>query len=291
MRNDVFRLRGCMGGQGPLVVPTAYDALSARVIEEAGFEAVHVGGFLGAASLLGMPDIGLLTMTEAITRAANIAAAISIPVIMDVDNGYGNAINARRTASDAMRAGVAGIHIEDQVFPKRCGQYGSGDMRIVDTDEMVAKLHAIRDVAPPEHLYLIARTDALGAGLSVDEAIERLERYADAGADAVLPITRSYEWLKEIGKRWSRDTPIVAAPTRFSTVSAEELQQHGIRMILYTEIAVRAALQGVRTAMRELRAQGTISAIESTLVPTEYLYDLVRLPDYRELEQRYGAVT
>jgi 2-methylisocitrate lyase-like PEP mutase family enzyme len=289
--NKVMRLRNAMSSGAVLVVPTAYDALSARVIEEAGFQAVHVGGFLGAGSLLGLPDVGLLTMSEAMARASNIAAVIEPPVIMDIDNGYGNAINARRTVIEAVRGGIAAVHMEDQVFPKRCGQYGMGDMKVVDAAEMVGKIRAARDVAGPDDLYLIARTDALGAGLSVDDALARMFAYVEAGADAVLPITRNYEWLKEIGRRWNRSAPLVTAPTRFSTVPAEELRQHGFQIILYTEIAVRAALHGVRRAMQELAEKGGVAAIENDLVPTEYLYELVRLPHYRELEVMYGAVS
>jgi 2-methylisocitrate lyase-like PEP mutase family enzyme len=287
MSIQVSQLRNSMSGKGILVVPGAYDALSARVIEEAGFETVHVGGYLGSACLLGLPDVGLLTMTEAINRAGNIAAAVHIPVIMDIDNGYGNAINVWRTAIEVTRAGIAGVHIEDQILPKRFSQFGTAGTGVVETKEMIAKIHAIRDVAPPEELYLIARTDALEAGLGVDEAIDRLNAYTEAGADAVFPITRSYDWLMEIGDKWSKDTPLVVAPTWFANVSAEEFRGHGFRMVLYTDISVRAALQGVRETMNELRSKGTISAIDRSLVSSDYLHELIRASNFHDLEQRY----
>lgn len=290
VNEKVARLRGVLATGEVLVVPTAYDALSARVIEEAGFKAIHVGGFLGAGSLLGLPDVGLLTMNEAVTRGANIAAAVAPPIILDIDNGYGNAINVRRTIQEVVRAGVPAVHLEDQVFPKRCGQYGMGEMAVVETREMVGKIRAARDVASRDDLFLIARTDALGAGLTVGDALERMRAYEEAGADALLPITRNYEWLKEVGRRWKGSIPLVTAPTRFSTVSSQELRGHGLQIVLYTEIAARAALEGVRRAMRELAEHGGIAAIADDLAPTEYLYELVRLPAYRELEDKYGVL-
>lgn len=288
MTADDFR--AALAGEDPLVIPTAYDALSARVAEETGFRAIQVGGFLGAGSLLGVPDIGLLTATEAITRAANIAAVVDVPVIMDIDTGYGNVINVRRTIEQVARAGIAAVHLEDQVFPKRCGQFGLGSMRVIPLDEAVTKVRAVRDARGGDDVFLVARTDAWGAGLGVEEALTRGRAYADAGADAIMAIIRSFDDLKQFAHEWDRETPLVAVPTRFATVSATELGELGFRMVMYTEVAARAALLAVEKILRELREKSTVAALEDEMIPTEGLYELVRLPWYRELEEGYGAL-
>lgn len=290
MTNKAQQLRDAVRSAQITVVPTAYDALSARVIEQLEFPAVHVGGFLGAGSILGLPDLGLFTATECVTRGANIAETVKIPVILDVDTGFGNAINTYRCIRDVVRAGIAGIHIEDQVFPKRCGQYGMGEMAVISLEDMVSKLRAVRDAQEDADLFLIARTDAVGAGLGVDEALLRARAYAAAGADAVMAIMRSYDDLKRFMWEWERNVPVVAVPTRFAGVSSHELQDLGFSMVFYTEIAARAALHAVRSVLTQLRDSGSIGGIEDQLVPTEYLYELVHLPEYREMEKAYGAV-
>jgi 2-methylisocitrate lyase-like PEP mutase family enzyme len=282
--------RAALEAEKPLVIPIAYDAMSARVIEEAGFRAVGVGGFLGAGSWLGVPDIGLFTATEAIQRAANMALAIDIPMLMDIDTGYGNAINVRRTIEQVARAGVAAVHLEDQVFPKRCGQFGMGAMRVISLEEGVSKIRAARDARGGDDVFVVARTDAWGAGLGVEEAVRRGAAYADAGADAVMAIIRKYDDLKQFAHQWERDTPLVAVPTRFATVPANELGELGFSAVCYTEVAARAALFAVEKFMRELREKHTVAAIDTEMIPTEGLYELVKLPWYRELEEQYGAL-
>ena len=280
--------RRLAAAEGALVVPTAYDAMSARRAEGHGFKAVHVGGFLGAATLLGMPDVGLITASEAIARGENIANAISVPIILDVDTGFGNAINVIRTAQECVRGGVAAIHIEDQVFPKRCGQYGQGRMAVISGDEMAGKIRAIR-YAVGNDLYVIARTDALGAQLSVDETFDRMSAYADAGADAVMVITRSVDNLKEVGRRWARRTPLATAPTRFPHISADELAESGYGIVLYTEVLARAAIKAVDEALVHLAAHRSSAGFEDRMVATEELYEIVRLPLTRDLEARFGT--
>lgn len=283
----VQALRRALAEREFLVVPTAYDAMSARRIEGKGFPAVHVGGFLGAAALLGMPDVGLLTASEAITRGANIANTVDIPVILDVDNGWGNAINVIRTVRDCVRNGIAAVHIEDQEIPKRCGQYGRGQMSVVSREEMAGKIRAAKDHQDDPDFFIIARTDAIGAGLGVDGALDRIRAYADAGADALMVISRSVDMLKEVGERWDQRAPLVTAPTRFAHISAAELYRFGYRIVLYTEVLVRAAIKAVDHALDVLARDQSAAALENDMVSTETLYEIVRLDRTVELERRY----
>src|SRR5262245_43739996 len=174
------RLRNLLVDGRPLLAPGCHDALSARLVEQAGFDAVYMGGFATTASLLGRPDIGLLGMSEMIDNARRIVETVDLPVIADADTGYGNPINVIRTVREYERAGVAAIHLEDQVSPKRCGHMAGKS--VVPVEDMLAKLRAAVAARTDPDFVLIARTDALAIE-GVDAAIERARRYADVGAD------------------------------------------------------------------------------------------------------------
>src|SRR3712207_296534 len=177
------RLRELLAGQGPLVAPGAYDALSARLVEQAGFDAVYMTGFGTTASLIGRPDVGLLTGAEMVDNARRIAAAVDVPVIADADTGYGNALNVVRTVQLHEQAGVAGIQLEDQVMPKKCGHMSG--KALIGADEMVGKNRAAVAARRDPDLVLIARTDAVAVH-GLDDAIDRARAYADAGADLLF---------------------------------------------------------------------------------------------------------
>src|SRR3989442_9007004 len=178
------RLRELLAGPDMLVVPGAYDALSARLIAQAGFPAVTMTGLGPAASVLGQPDVGLLTMSEMLSRAAALAAVTGdLPLIADADTGYGNPINVRRTIREYERAGVAGLHIEDQVWPKKCG-YMEGK-QVIPIDEMVQKIRAAVDARQDSDFVIIARTDA-NAVHGLEDALHRGRAYREAGADVIF---------------------------------------------------------------------------------------------------------
>src|ERR1700719_1626339 len=189
MRNTT-RLRDLLAGPDLIVAPGAYDALSARLIAQAGFPAVYMTGFGTAASVLGQPDVGLLTMSEMVGRASALASVIGdIPLIADADTGYGNPINVRRTIREYERAGVAGLHIEDQVWPKKCGHMEG--KQVIPMDEMVQKVRAAVDARQDPDFVIIARTDA-NAVYGLDDAMRRGRAYREAGADIVfIEATRS----------------------------------------------------------------------------------------------------
>jgi 2-methylisocitrate lyase-like PEP mutase family enzyme len=238
-------------------VPGCYDALSARVLERAGFPAVYMTGYGTSLALLGLPDAGLATMTEMHLNARYIANAVGVPVIADADNGYGNAINVMRTVREYIQTGVAGIHIEDQAIPKRCGHVAG--RRVIPVEEAVGKYRAAaavrRDLDPD--FVVIARTDARGAhGGSLDEAIRRANAYLEAGAD--LAFVEGPTSLDEI-QRVCREVrgPIFYNQTGVSPrLTTAQMKELGIAVTILPGAMMRVALQAMWDFAAALRAEG-----------------------------------
>ena len=241
----------------PLVVPGCYDALSAKVLERAGFPAVYMTGYGTSLALLGLPDAGLATMSEMHLNARYIANAVAVPVIADADNGYGNAINVIRTVREYIQTGVAGIHIEDQAIPKRCGHVAG--RRVIPIEEAVGKYRAAaavrRDLDPD--FVLIARTDARGAhGGSLDEAIRRANAYLEAGAD--LAFVEGPTSVDEI-QRVCREVrgPIFYNQTGVSPrLTLDQMKELGIAVTILPGATLRVALQAIWDFAAALRAEG-----------------------------------
>lgn len=241
----------------PVLVPGCYDALSARVLERTGFPAVYMTGYGTSLSLLGLPDAGLATMSEMHLNARYIANAVSVPVIADADNGYGNAINVIRTVREYIQTGVAGIHIEDQAIPKRCGHVAG--RRVIPLEEAVGKYRAAdavrRDLDPD--FVLIARTDARGAhGGSLDEAIRRANAYLEAGAD--LAFVEGPTSVAEV-QRVCREVrgPVFYNQTGVSPrLTLEQMQGLGIAVTILPGATLRVALQAIWDFATALRQEG-----------------------------------
>ena len=198
MPNHTTTLRNLLNGPEPIVVPMAYDAFSARLIERAGFGVMGITGHGASASVLGLSDVGLITQTEMVAQARNISTAVDIPVIADCDTGYVNPINVRRTVQEMERASVAALFFEDQVAPKKCGHFES--KAIISRDDMVAKIRAAVDTKTDPDLVIIARSDSIATD-GVDEAIARAEAYHLAGADAVfIDAPESADQVRRIGR-------------------------------------------------------------------------------------------
>jgi 2-methylisocitrate lyase-like PEP mutase family enzyme len=244
----------------PLLVPGCYDALSARVLERTGFPAVYMTGYGTSLALLGLPDAGLATMSEMHLNARYIANAVSVPVIADADNGYGNAINVIRTVREYIQTGVAGIHIEDQAIPKRCGHVAG--RRVIPLEEAVGKYRAAdavrRDLDPD--FVLIARTDARGAhGGSLDEAIRRANAYVDAGAD--MAFVEGPTSLAEV-QRVCREVrgPVFYNQTGVSPrLTPAQMEELGIAVTILPGATLRVALQAIWDFATALRAEGPVA--------------------------------
>jgi len=282
------RLRELLAAPGPLVAPGAYDALSARLVEQAGFDVVYMTGFGTTASLIGRPDVGLLSAAEMADNATRIAAAVDVPVIADADTGYGNAINVVRTVRAYEQAGVAGLHLEDQVMPKKCGHMSG--KAVIDADEMVGKVRAAVAARRDPDLVLIARTDA-AAVHGVDEAIRRGRLFAEAGADALfVEAPTSEEDLARIAGELRGVAPLVfnwAEGGRTPPLSLQRIGELGFSIVLFPIGTLLAATAGIRALLAGLRADGVPPL--TGLPKFGEFTDLIGLPDVQELEQRFSG--
>jgi 2,3-dimethylmalate lyase len=282
------RLRTLLAATGPLVAPGAYDALSARLVEQAGFDVVYMTGFGSTASLIGRPDVGLLTGTEMVDNARRIAAAVDVPVIADADTGYGNAINVVRTVQAYEQAGVAGIHLEDQVMPKKCGHMSG--KAVIPAEEMVGKIRAAGAARRDSDFVLIARTDAVAVE-GVAAGIARARAYAEAGADALfVEAPTSEDDIATIGRELMGLAPLVfnwAEGGRTPPISLERIAELGFSLVLFPIGTLLAATAGIRSLLATLRADGT--PVSADLPGFAQFTDLIGLPEVRELEQRFAG--
>lgn len=282
------RLRELLAGGAPVVAPGAYDALSARLVEQAGFDAVYMTGFGTTASLIGRPDVGLLSGAEMVDNARRIAAAVEVPVVADADTGYGNAVNVVRTVQLYEQAGVAGIQLEDQVMPKKCGHMSG--KALIGADEMVGKLRAAVAARRDPDLVLIARTDAVAVG-GVADALARARAYADAGADLLFVEAPTSEAdVERIARELDGVAPLVfnwAEGGRTPPLSLARITELGFALVIYPIGTLLAATAGMRALLATLRRDGVPSL--DGLPEFDQFTDLIGLPEVRELERRFGT--
>lgn len=283
------RLRELLADPEPVVAPGAYDALSARLVETAGFPAVYMTGFGSTASLLGRPDVGLLGGAEMIDNARRIAAAVDVPLISDADTGYGNPINVVRTVREHEQAGVAAIHLEDQIMPKKCGHMTGKS--VVPVEEMTAKVRAAVAARTDPDFLLIARTDARAVE-GLDAALSRARAYAEAGADALFVEAPTSEEEVETVARSLPDVPLVfnwAEGGRTPPVSLARLRELGFALVIFPVGTLLAATAGIRSLLSTLHADGTPSAALPELPGFDEFLDFIGLPEVQQLEQRFQS--
>ena len=279
-------MRDLVAENRPLVLGGVYDGLSTRLAEQAGFEALFIGGFSVAATLLGEPDFGYLTQTEMAETARRVCRLTTRPVLVDADTGYGNALNVLRTVELYHGAGAAGLFLEDQVFPKRCGHMGG--KQVVERDEWLSKLRAVRSRADNNDLFLVARTDARAA-LGLDEAIRRGQAARDLGADAVFieapqskaemeQIARAIPGPKVANMVEGGKTPLLSPP---------ELHDLGFDLIVTPLAALLAAARAIRDVYGELRRSGTMRDRLGELLSFDEFNALVELDRHYALERQF----
>lgn len=289
-RTPRARLRELVTGPAPLVAPGAYDALSARLIEQAGFDAVYMTGFGSTASLIGRPDVGLLTGAEMVDNARRIVAAVDVPVIADADTGYGNAINVVRTVQLYEQAGVAGIQLEDQVMPKKCGHM-SGKL-LIGADEMVGKLRAAAEARRDPDLLIIARTDAV-AVTGTDDAIARARAFAEAGADILFVEAPTSEAdIERVATELRGVAPLVfnwAEGGKTPPLSLERISELGFSLVIYPIGTLLAATAGIRSLLATLKRDGVPTAAMDAVPTFAEFTDLIGLPEVQQLEQRFSG--
>ncbi len=289
-RTPRARLRELVTGPAPLVAPGAYDALSARLIEQAGFDAVYMTGFGSTASLIGRPDVGLLTGAEMVDNARRIVAAVDVPVIADADTGYGNAINVVRTVQLYEQAGVAGIQLEDQVMPKKCGHM-SGKL-LIGADEMIGKLRAAAEARRDPDLLIIARTDAV-AVTGTDDAIARARAFAEAGADILfIEAPTSEADIERVATELRGVAPLVfnwAEGGKTPPLSLERITELGFSLVIYPIGTLLAATAGIRSLLATLKRDGVPTAAMDAVPTFAEFTDLIGLPEVQQLEQRFSG--
>ena len=281
-------LRELLSAGTPLMAPGAYDALSARLIEQAGFDVVYMTGFGTTASLIGRPDVGLLSGAEMVDNARRIVSAVDVPVIADADTGYGNAINVVRTVQLYEQAGVAGIQLEDQVMPKKCGHMSG--KALIGADEMVGKVRAAVAARRDADLVVIARTDAVAVG-GVDDALDRARAYADAGADLLFVEAPTSEAdIERVAEELRGVAPLVfnwAEGGRTPPLSLERMAELGFALVIYPIGTLLAATAGIRSLLAALRRDG-VPPLEGLPSFGEFT-DLIGLPEVQDLEQRFAG--
>lgn len=283
------RFRELLKRPGCIVAPGVADAFAARMVLLEGFDAVYMTGFGTSLTRLGMPDVGLLTASEMVDNAGRIVDASGLPVIADADTGYGNPINTRRTIRDYEKAGVAGVHLEDQAWPKRCGHLAG--KRVIPTAEMVAKIKAACDARQDADFTIITRTDAIAVE-GLDAALERGERYREAGADMLFieaPVGRAE--VERVARHFS-GVPLLynmAASGKTPDLPADELGRLGFKLAIYPNWVILAAIPAIQALLRELKQTGSIAHLRDKVANFKQFTDIAGLPEIQQLEVRYGV--
>jgi len=281
--------------QGTVVLPGAFNALTAMQIERAGFAAAYVSG-AGIAAARGLPDIGLLSMAEVVADAGAIARSVAIPALADADTGYGPPLSVMRTVEAFEQAGLAGIHLEDQESPKKCGHLP--DKRLVSVAEMAQKIGAAVQARRDRDFLIVARTDARAVE-GLDGAVKRARAYVDAGADAIFPeALESVEEFKAFAQAVKKEgvtVPLVANMTEFGKtpyLTIKEFETLGYRLVLFPVTALRVATKAIEAMLDELRSLGTQQRSLDKMQTRQQLYELLRYAEYEkwddDIEKRYG---
>jgi PEP phosphonomutase and related enzymes len=271
-----------------IVLPGVFDALSAKVAENVGFQAIFQTGYGSAASLLGMPDFGFLNAGENIENARRIIRSVDLPVIVDVDTGYGNPLTVWKLVNDLIAYGAAGIFLEDQVWPKRCGHMRGKE--VIGVDEYIQKLRAAVTASENKNFIIVARTDAR-APLGIDEAIERGKMYRKEGADVVfVEAPQSEEELREIPKKIN--APLLANMIENGvtpTFSADELKSMGYSMVVFPLSGLYAATYAMKKIFSHLKSNGTTKGCTDTMLDFDEFNELVELPKFMQMEKKYQS--
>uniref|UniRef100_UPI0030DB1150 isocitrate lyase/PEP mutase family protein n=1 Tax=uncultured Sneathiella sp. TaxID=879315 RepID=UPI0030DB1150 len=267
------------------LLPGAANALAARIMEDIGFEALYLTGAGFTNTQLGQPDLGLVTATEIIDAATRIGDVSNLPLIVDMDTGFGNALNAYNTVRKLERAGAAGIQIEDQVFPKKCGHFSG--KAVIPIDEMLGKLRACLDARRDENTLIIARTDARAVD-GFEAALERAHRMAEEGVDMLF--VEAPESIDEIRTISELETPQLinfVFGGRTPIMSAEDLKTYGFSFLLYANVALQASIKAMQDVLTSLYETGSLDQVEDRLATFSERQRVVGKPEIDEIAKRY----
>lgn len=288
-RQNKRSLAKMIRGGEHVLAPGAYDALTARMIEQAGFPAVYMTGFGTSASLLGRPDVGLLTMSQMVDNARRIAQAVDVPVIADADTGYGNPLNVIRTVQEYELAGISAIHIEDQVTPKKCGHMEN--KQVIPAAEMVEKIRAAVQARSSDDFLIIARTDARAVE-GFDRALRRAGAYREAGADILfVEAPQTKDEIAQIARAFP-NVPLLfnwAEGGKTPPVALDELKELGYRIVIFPISTLLAAANAVRAVLAEIKAEGTPRRIFPDRAPFQQFNEMIGLAEIQDLEKRFAT--
>lgn len=287
MRNQNGSLKTLLEDRRPALIAGAHDALSAKLVEEARFDAVWASSFGISLASRCVPDADLLSMTECLDIVRRMVDAVQIPVLADCNAGFGNAINVIYMTREYENAGVGGICIEDNCYPKRCSLYDRQERSLVPIGEMVHKVEAAKSAQKSSDFVVIARVEALIAGNGTEEALERASAYAEAGADALVVHAKAFAPLQEFVQRWDGRCPLVVIPTLFDHVSLQELSNQGFRFVIFPNQAVRAAVQAMQATLSTIRQTGFGKSVSDHIAPLSEVYRLVDLKGLEAAEKRF----
>ena len=281
------KLRDALAGDGIVTLPGVYDCVSARAAVQSGFEVVFTSGYSISASTLGLPDYGFMTASEMLYSVSRIANCVEAPLIADIDTGYGNPLNVMRTVGDVVKAGVAGVFLEDQQWPKRCGHMQG--KRLISIEEQVEKIRAAVEAKGDSGLLIVARSDARAVE-GLDAAISRGRAYAEAGADVVfIEAPESIEELRTIPESFE-GTPCLAnmiESGRTPFLSSGELCELGFKLVVYPLSALFAATAAYGAIYGDLKSKGTTGALSQSMVTFRDFEPIVELEKYRDLEKKF----
>lgn len=285
--NSSQLLREILSKREAVLLPGAANALTARIIEDIGFKAIYVTGAGVTNTFLGMPDIGLISLTELASHVSAMREVVSLPLIVDADTGFGNPLNVAHTIKVLERSGANAIQLEDQEFPKRCGHFSGKS--VIDRAEMVQKIHAAVDARIDHDLVIIARTDAIATN-GFEDAVERAAAYIEAGADMTfVEAPRTKEQIAEIPKRLTAPQLInIVAGGLTPMTDLDELDAMGFSMILYANAALQASIAGIQNVLKHLKGHGSLDGVSGQLADFDERQRLVCKSRFDTLEKKYS---
>ncbi|MDW0150721.1 MAG: isocitrate lyase/PEP mutase family protein [Nitrososphaeraceae archaeon] len=271
-----------------IILPGVYDALTAKIAEDVGFETAFQTGYGTSASLLGMPDFGFLNAGETLENAKRIINSVNIPILVDIDTGYGNPLNVWKIVKDLERIGAKGIFLEDQVWPKRCGHMTG--KTVISKEEYILKLHAAIDAREDNEFIIVARTDSL-AQFGIEEAIERGKEYQRIGADVIfIEAPKTIDQMKLIAKEIK--APLLANMIEEGitpNLTADQLRKMGFKMVVFPLSALYSATFAIKQTLQTLKKTGTTKELKNKMITFQEFNDLVNLSAYSKLEKKYSS--
>ena len=281
------KLRSLFNRRGLIEIVGAHDGLSAKLVERNGFDGIWASS-LEISTSYAVPDANILTMSQYLERACEMNDAVSIPVIADCDTGYGNSNNVVHMVKKYETAGIAGVCIEDKQFPK-VNSYIPGRQELASIPEFVGKIMAAKNAQENQDFMVIARVEALIAGWGMEEALKRAHTYIDAGADAILIHSKSSEpnEIFDFARRWQNRVPLIVVPTTYCKVTSKELEDIGVKMVIYANQGIRAAIRAMEGVFDEIKRTGTVGSVEEKITSMKQVFELQGMPQMKKAERVY----